>query len=91
MPDVYLNQLIENNLRPLLNSGQIYDVVKQYQTQISETVKNETYSKESIKGDSGSQFVIGFMIGYWLLTLLAGAISKRPLEQLLKSPLKYLL
>lgn len=91
LPDVYVSQLIENDLRPLLNSGQMFELIKQYQIQISETIKSETYSKESAKGDSGSQFVIGFMIGYWLLTLLAGAISKRPLEQLLKSPLKYLL
>lgn len=90
LPDVYLSSLLENKLRPLLNSGNYYELIQTYQQEISATIQSEQYSNQtSWWWDSGSQFIIWFMIGYRLLTILSQAFRSNPLETAFKNPTSF--
>lgn len=90
LPDVYLSSLLENKLRPLLNSWNYYELVKLYQQEIITTIQSEQYRKQiSSWWDSGSQFIIWFMIGYRLLTILSQAFRSNPLEKIFKNPISF--
>lgn len=85
LPDVYLSSLVENKLRPLLNSWSYYELARTYQQEIIWAIQNESFSNPSNEPD-WSQFIIGFMLWYRLLTILSWAFRSNPLEKLFKTP-----
>lgn len=89
LPDVYINKLIQEQLRPLLNSGMIFELVQTYQTQISNTIWSEQFRQPWWSRVDGSQFIIGFMIWYRLLTMLLGWLSYQSIQKAFHKPWSY--
>lgn len=91
LPDVFLKQLIEQEIRPLLNSWLLYQTVQTYQSQIIQAIQSESFAQtKEVSGDNG-QFILGFIIWYRLLSLLTWWLKKSDMDKILHRPWSYLL
>lgn len=71
LPDVLANQIIENELRPLLNSWLIYETVQTYISTVSKAIEWEYVLDPAFQNPGNeNEFLIGFMIGFFLLARL---------------------
>lgn len=90
LPDVFLKQLIERDLRPLLNSWYLYETVKTYQDQIIQAIQHESFTSPEKPIDNGTQFIFWFMLGYRLFSFLTGWLTKKDIEKALHRPWSYI-
>lgn len=89
LPDVLMSKLIENDIRPLLNSGDIFWAVSKFYELIPKLLEDEKFAKQ-YSSDSEGQFLIGFVIGYMLLSFIGASIfSGSTPKHLLSSPKTY--